>query len=163
MPNKIAANEEAKRDTAGGENDGDPIGSIRIVNSHLNELANATVASNNQRLNSPKLDTLHRATSALEQFKLKLPDESIANTRLPRPEPNSNETGRQIIATPSDFGQVLRDSRKAMGLTQQQFADLAGVGRRFVSECEAGKPRLEFGKVLQVAKAAGIDITAGRR
>ena len=163
MPNKIAATEEAKRDTAGGENDGDPIGSIRIVNSHLNELANATVASNNLRLNSPKLDTLHRATSALEQFKLKLPDESIANTRLPRPEPNSNETGRQIIATPSDFGQVLRDSRKAMGLTQQRFADLAGVGRRFVSECEAGKPRLEFGKVLQVAKAAGIDITAGRR
>ena len=58
---------------------------------------------------------------------------------------------------------VLRETRKTMGLTQQQFADLAGVGRRFVSECESGKPRLEFGKVIQVAKAGGIDLFARRR
>jgi transcriptional regulator with XRE-family HTH domain len=44
------------------------------------------------------------------------------------------------------------------GHTQQKFADLVGVGRRFLSELEAGKPTLEVGKVLQVASAAGVSI-----
>jgi y4mF family transcriptional regulator len=50
-----------------------------------------------------------------------------------------------------------------MRLSQQQFADLAGVGRRFISELENGKPTLELGLVLQVCKAAGIDVVAKRR
>lgn len=67
------------------------------------------------------------------------------------------------ISTPADLGMMVREARTARNLTQQQFADLAGVGRRFLSECEKGKPRLEFGKVLQVAAAAGIDLVAKRR
>jgi len=47
-----------------------------------------------------------------------------------------------------------------MKLSQQDFADLAGVGRRFVSELESGKPTLEIERVLRVCKAAGIDLTA---
>ena len=67
------------------------------------------------------------------------------------------------IVNPSDLGHLLKAVRKSKGLTQQQFADLSGVGRRFVVECEAGKPRLEFAKVLQVAASAGIDIFAMKR
>jgi y4mF family transcriptional regulator len=67
------------------------------------------------------------------------------------------------VTTPSDLGIILRAARKRSGLTQQQFADICGVGRRFLSECEAGKPRLELGKVLQVLKAAGIDVKASLR
>lgn len=160
MSRKITAeSENADRQVARAGNG--TSSSIRVVNSHLNDLANATRISANPKLSLPHIDTPYRATSGLEQFKLKLPNESIANTRPSGA--GANETGRRTIATPSDFGHLLRDSRKAMGMTQQQFADLAGVGRRFVSECEAGKPRLEFGKVLQVAKAAGIDIIAGRK
>lgn len=48
-------------------------------------------------------------------------------------------------------------------MTQQAFADLCGVGRRFLSELENGKPTVEFGKVLQVLAAAGIDLTARER
>lgn len=62
------------------------------------------------------------------------------------------------IASPEDLGTLIRSARKRSGLTQQEFADLCGVGRRFLSESEAGKPRLELGKVLQVLKAAGIDL-----
>ena len=80
----------------------------------------------------------------------------------PHPARMAQNAGK-ILQSPADFGQVLRETRKTMGLTQQQFADLAGVGRRFVSECESGKPRLEFGKVIQVAKAGGIDLFARRR
>jgi y4mF family transcriptional regulator len=67
------------------------------------------------------------------------------------------------IKTPQQLGSVVKASRVAKKLTQQQLADVAGVGRRFIVECEAGKPRLEFAKVLQVAAAAGIDIFAVKR
>ncbi len=67
------------------------------------------------------------------------------------------------IRTSVQFGLLLKSVRKSKSQTQQQLADLAGVGRRFIVECEAGKPRLEFAKVLQVAAAAGIDIFAVKR
>ena len=67
------------------------------------------------------------------------------------------------ISTPSDLGKIIYDARKKQGFNQQQFADLAGVGRRFLSELENGKQSLEFGKVLIVAAAAGIDLVANKR
>lgn len=67
------------------------------------------------------------------------------------------------IRTAGHFGSLMKSVRKSKKQTQQQLADLAGVGRRFIVECEAGKPRLEFAKVLQVAAAAGIDIFAIKR
>jgi y4mF family transcriptional regulator len=67
------------------------------------------------------------------------------------------------ITTPADLGKIIYDARKKQGFTQQQFADLAGVGRRFLSELENGKQSLEFGKVLVVAAAAGIDLVAKKR
>jgi y4mF family transcriptional regulator len=67
------------------------------------------------------------------------------------------------VTTPAQLGSFIKTVRKSKGLTQQQFADLSGVGRRFIVECEAGKPRLEFAKVLQVAASAGIDIFAVKR
>jgi y4mF family transcriptional regulator len=73
------------------------------------------------------------------------------------------QTASVVISTPVNLGSFIKSSRIAKKLTQQQLADLAGVGRRFIVECEAGKPRLEFAKVLQVAAAAGIDIIAIKR
>ena len=67
------------------------------------------------------------------------------------------------VISAADLGRLIRTARQAMRLSQQQFADLAGVGRRFVSELENGKTTLEFGLVLQVCRAAGIDINAKRR
>lgn len=61
------------------------------------------------------------------------------------------------------LGSLLRDARKAAGFNQQQLADLAGVGRRFVSELEAGKPTLEIERVFACCHALGIDISATRR
>ncbi len=58
----------------------------------------------------------------------------------------------------AELGKAIRDERKKRGLTQQKFADLAGVGRRFLSELESGKPTLEIGKVLKVTAAAGIQL-----
>jgi len=71
--------------------------------------------------------------------------------------------GETAIATVADLGRLVRAERKRLTLSQQDFGDLAGVGRRFVSELEAGKPTLEIGKVLACAAAAGIDLLAHAR
>ncbi len=77
--------------------------------------------------------------------------------------PLSVTEGYVALTSPQIIGLLVRDARVAMALSQQSFADLAGVGRRFLSELENGKSTLEFGKVLQVCKAAGIDLFAKRR
>jgi y4mF family transcriptional regulator len=61
------------------------------------------------------------------------------------------------------LGQLVRSTREASGKSQADFAALCGVGRRFLSELENGKPTLEIGKVMQVLAAAGIDLTARKR
>lgn len=50
-----------------------------------------------------------------------------------------------------------------MAFTQAELADKAGVGRKFVVELEAGHPRAELAKVLDVLDALGIDATAQPR
>lgn len=67
------------------------------------------------------------------------------------------------ITSITDLAPLIRKARKAMRMNQQQFADAAGVGRRFLSELENGKSSLEFDKVLACALAAGIDIVAKPR
>lgn len=67
------------------------------------------------------------------------------------------------IASPADLGRLVRAVRERRDFSQQEFADLAGVGRRFLSELENGKPTLELGKVLKVTKAAGIALFARER
>ncbi len=71
--------------------------------------------------------------------------------------------GLNPIMSSSDLGNLVRRAREDRKLSQQSFADLSGVGRRFVSELENGKATLEFGKVLKVIHAAGISLFAKPR
>jgi len=66
----------------------------------------------------------------------------------------------KTIGSVEQLGHLVAERRKALKLSQQNFADLAGVGRRFVSELEGGKPTVELAKVLQVLQALGIDLAA---
>ncbi len=79
------------------------------------------------------------------------------------PQPGPLQKSQDPVRRVGDIGQLVKAARKDMKLNQQRFADLAGVGRRFLSELEAGKPTLEMGRVLDVCQAAGIDIAASRR
>lgn len=81
-----------------------------------------------------------------------------------RGEKPSSSAGRQrsphtSIASVADIGDRVRAARRAMGMTQQRFADMAGVGRRFLIELEHGKASLEIGKVLAVCQAAGVELS----
>lgn len=57
-------------------------------------------------------------------------------------------------------GPFVKQRRRANKLNQQQLAELAGVGKRFIIELEAGKPTLRMdvvNKVLAVfAKTLGV-------
>ena len=57
--------------------------------------------------------------------------------------------------TPREVGRVVRETRRALGLRQDQLAGAAGVGVRFVVELEAGKATAQLGKALAVLAALG--------
>ena len=78
----------------------------------------------------------------------------------PRASLLASEMPNVEINTPEDLGFLIRKARERRNQSQQSFADLAGVGRRFVSELENGKATLELGKVLKVMRAAGISMFA---
>ncbi|WP_192246811.1 helix-turn-helix transcriptional regulator [Mesorhizobium silamurunense] len=137
---------------------------------------------------SRKGDLTKQLTDAIPRVNLKLPGISeLITAALPRTLPDayllrSSETndedegagaaspstsrtealGLEIVSA-ADIGRLVRRAREARHLSQQSFADLAGVGRRFLSELENGKPTLELGKVLKVAHAAGISLLARER
>lgn len=64
--------------------------------------------------------------------------------------------------TTADVGDIVRATRKAAGLRQDELAGASGVGLRFIVDLEAGKPTAQIGKTLQVLAALGcsLDITA---
>lgn len=72
------------------------------------------------------------------------------------PEPKLFPYGN--LSTPSDIGRCVRARRKEQGATQAEFAALCGVGTRFISDLENGKPTMALGKVLQVLKCLGLEL-----
>jgi y4mF family transcriptional regulator len=84
-------------------------------------------------------------------------------TTPPRPRSFIPEGTGVAVNNTADLGQLIKFARRNMRLNQQQFADLAGVGRRFISELESGKSTMEIGLVLKVCRTAGIDLQAKRR
>ena len=61
--------------------------------------------------------------------------------------------------TPKHIGKIIRQTRKAQGLRQDQLAAAAGVGQRFLVELEAGKRTAQIGKALNVLAALGCRLT----
>lgn len=62
-----------------------------------------------------------------------------------------------------EIGTILRQKRKSQGLTLEQVAQHCGLSIRFISEVERGKPTAEFGKVLFLLSAIGIDLFVDTR
>lgn len=56
------------------------------------------------------------------------------------------------------LGDIVRRQRKSQAATQVEFASLCGVGVRFISDLENGKPTVEVGKVLQVLNSLGLEL-----
>lgn len=52
----------------------------------------------------------------------------------------------------------VKSKRQALKMTQQELAQKAGVGYRFVRELEAGKTTLQLEKVNEVLKLFGHEV-----
>jgi y4mF family transcriptional regulator len=61
--------------------------------------------------------------------------------------------------TVQEIGQIVRESRKRLGVTQKDLALTSGTGLRFVIDLEKGKETCQIGKVLTVLHTLGIGIT----
>jgi y4mF family transcriptional regulator len=96
--------------------------------------------------------------------KLSIPSQLFMSDGEPKPAiAEAVGQTRNPLKSIAELGLMVRDARKAMKMNQAEFGAHAGVGRRFVSELEGGKPSLEFDKVLACAGAAGVDLFARNR
>jgi HTH-type transcriptional regulator/antitoxin HipB len=62
------------------------------------------------------------------------------------------------ITSPAELGAALREARRLRGLRLQDAAAGAGVGVRFLSELDRGKPTSRLGETLRVASSLGLRI-----
>ncbi len=57
-----------------------------------------------------------------------------------------------------ELARTVRERRRTRGMTQTDLSVLAGVGRRFVSELESGKPSLRLEQILLVLQVFGLGL-----
>jgi transcriptional regulator with XRE-family HTH domain len=57
------------------------------------------------------------------------------------------------------FGQAVRRYREKTGLSQEAFADVAGIHRTYVSSIERGKVQVSIGIAHQLAAALGVPLS----
>ena len=62
-------------------------------------------------------------------------------------------------------GELLRDRRKALGLTQKELAEMIGRERSYINRIEKGETDMQLSSFLRIATALGItlrlDVTLG--
>nr|WP_274602283.1 helix-turn-helix domain-containing protein [Sphingomonas sp. CFBP 8760] len=68
--------------------------------------------------------------------------------------------GYSPLGSADELGETLRAARIRKGMSQQEVALAAGVGRRFVSQLEGGKATAEIGRVFAVCRVVGLAIVA---
>lgn len=56
------------------------------------------------------------------------------------------------------LGQLIKSTRKQLGVTQKELALSSGTGLRFIIELEHGKPTCQLEKSLVVIQTLGIKI-----
>lgn len=62
----------------------------------------------------------------------------------------------------NNIGKFIKEQRKKIGLTQEEFAIRSGLGLRFVRELESGKPTVRLDKVNQALAMFGMQAVPGR-
>lgn len=86
--------------------------------------------------------------------------EKLAWARVARTRTMTSAEELKPIKTVLALGDAVRHARRRYDLTQGELAAAAGTGRRFISDLEAGKPTIEFERLLKVCKVLGIDVFA---
>ena len=61
--------------------------------------------------------------------------------------------------SPEELGRLIRAERRQQKLRQGELAALVGVGNRFLSDLENGKPTVELGRAMQVLSMLGLAVS----
>ena len=61
--------------------------------------------------------------------------------------------------TPEQIGEIVRETRKRLGVTQRELALTSGTGLRFIIDLEKGKSTCQIGKALSVLQTLGIKLS----
>jgi len=62
------------------------------------------------------------------------------------------------IRTPEDLGALARAERHQQALNLSDVHETTGIGMRFLSEFERGKPNASLGRVMDTLKALGLEV-----
>ena len=65
-----------------------------------------------------------------------------------------------LITGPRELGELVRDQRKRLGVSQQALARIVGVSRHWVIALERGNAGAELGLVLKALAAVGLRVDA---
>jgi len=65
---------------------------------------------------------------------------------------------RGNITNAKQIGNLVRNKRKELGITQAYLAAVANTGVRFISDLENGKPTVELEKTLHVLRVLNIKL-----
>lgn len=57
------------------------------------------------------------------------------------------------------YGEILRNKRIELKLTQQELADRTGAKRSYISRIEKGETDMQLSSFLRIAKALGLSFT----
>jgi transcriptional regulator with XRE-family HTH domain len=63
------------------------------------------------------------------------------------------------IDTPETLGMLIRASRKALDMRQDDAAGTIGVSENFLGKVERGGETVQWGKLFQVIKELGLSVT----
>lgn len=61
--------------------------------------------------------------------------------------------------TAKNIGNLIKRTRKNLGITQKDLALTSGTGLRFIIELERGKPTCQLDKAMTVLHTLGIKLT----
>lgn len=54
------------------------------------------------------------------------------------------------------YGEILRDRRKELKMTQQELADKVGTARSYIARVEKGETDIQMSSFLRIASAMGL-------
>lgn len=58
------------------------------------------------------------------------------------------------------LGEVVREQRRAQGLSQENFGELAGIHRTYVGMVERGEKNITLTNLVKVSQALGLTASA---
>jgi transcriptional regulator with XRE-family HTH domain len=69
-----------------------------------------------------------------------------------------NSPDEYTVSVPSDLGAAIKRFRTSKGVTQQQAAEMEGVGQSYLSALEAGKFGSSLRHALRLLRLLGFEV-----